>query len=276
VFLVDARSRKVLARRAFRGLTIGSAAVPGGRAIALAPAKGIGPVRILLVDAAARLRTIVVSGIEAGGTEGGRRGRFLTPGLAVDPDSGRVFVVAADEPLVAEVEPASGAVRYHSLGASASKGNIDVWHRQAAWAGDGRIAVTGERWRPARGRRPPPPPEPFGLRMIDTSDWTMSTLDPRPTGFHVAGETVLAHGTRWFPSAKRRPEHTGLLAFDAAGAPAYRRFAGQDIALCGSRGNLGYVWIRRARTLHVIDLRSGHTLNRVRTGRRAPFLLSPT
>jgi hypothetical protein len=47
------------------------------------------------------------------------------------------------------VDLASGIVSYHSLGAGASKGNVDIWWRTAAWAGDGRIAVTaptGCRW----------------------------------------------------------------------------------------------------------------------------------
>ena len=227
------------------------------------------------MDGDARLRTIVLEGIRAGGTEARRRGRFLTPGLTVDPEGGRLYVVAANEPLVAELELTSGAVSYHSLGASASKGNVDVWYRQAAWAGDGRIAVTGERWRPARGRRPPPPPEPFGVRVIDTRDWSITTLDWRATGMQVAGDTLLATGTRWFPSGGRPAEYTGLLAF-AGGRPAFHRFAGRDVVLCGSRGNLGYVWVRRMRTVHVIDLRDGRTLREVSTGRRPPFLLSPS
>jgi hypothetical protein len=44
----------------------------------------------------------------------------------------------------------------------------------------------------------------------------------------------------------------------------------------GSRGDLGYVWVRRTRTAHVIDMSDGRTMNTIRTGRRVPFLLSPT
>jgi hypothetical protein len=47
------------------------------------------------------------------------------------------------------------------------------------------------------------------------------------------------------------------------------------VALLGSRGELGYVWVRRTRTAHVIDLKNGRTLNTIRTGNRVPFLLSP-
>jgi hypothetical protein len=271
---VDLTSRKAVARRAFTGLTVNAFAVPGGYAVALAPNRGVGPLRILLADAHGRIRTVELDGISAGGTEGEARGRVLTPAVTVDPAGRRLYVVGARGLLVAEVELASGAVSYHALGATAAKGNIDVWWRQATWAGDGRIAVTGERWRPGRGRRPPPPPEPFGLQVIDTSDWSVATLDPRPTQLHVAGDVILADGSRWF-GAGRAPEHTGLLAFDAAGRRAFTRFRGQDVALLGSRGRLGYVWVRRTRTAHVIDLRDGHTLNEIGTGNRVPFLLSP-
>ena len=111
--------------------------------------------------------------------------------------------------------------------------------------------------------------------MIDTRAWTISTFDRRPDTMHVAGETVLASGTRWFDGG-RRTRSTGLLAFDRAGSRAFTRFRGRQVVLLGSRGKLGYVWIRRTRTAHVIDMADGRTLNTIRTGRRAPFLLSPS
>jgi hypothetical protein len=55
----------------------------------------------------------------------------------------------------------------------------------------------------------------------------------------------------------------------------FSRFPGLPVALLGSRGELGYVWVRRTRTAHVIDLKNGRTLNTIRTGNRVPFLLSP-
>ena len=163
---------------------------------------------------------------------------------------------------------------YHSLGASASKGNVDVWWRTAAWAGDGRIAVTGDHWLPVGRRRAPDGPVPFGVRIVDTHSWTIDTLDPRPDTMHVAGDTVLAAGTRWFDGGRRRVS-TGLLAFGVDGERAFTRFRGRPVALLGNRGELGYVWIRRTRTAHVIDLDTGRTLHTIRTGNRVPFLVSP-
>ena len=265
---VDVATRNVVGRRGFGGRLINTFAVPGGFALALAPEGRIGPLRLLLADADGGARTVKVDGIPAGGNEAEDDARYLTPGIAVDPEGGRVFVVAVRVMLVAEVALTSGEVTYHSLGAGAAKGNVDVWWRQATWAGDGRIAVSGERFRPGRS------PLPFGVSLIDTTDWSIRTLDPRPSVMHVAGDTVLAYGTRWF-SDGRRSESTGLLAFDGDGRRAFVRFRGQDIATLGSRGRLLYAWVRRTRRLHVIDLRDGRTVNEVHTSRRIPFLLAP-
>jgi hypothetical protein len=270
---IDVRSKKVLARRAFSGWAGDALAVPGGLALPARPPRGLAPARIMLLDRSGGLRTIVLDGIQAGSDYDKPRGQVLTPAMTVDPESATLYVVAARGGLVAEVDLATGTVSYHSLGASASKGNVDVWWRIAAWAGDGRIAVTGDHWPLPRGRRSVGP-VPLGIRMIDTRSWSIATLDPRPDSMDLAGDTVLATGTRWFDGA-RRSESTGLLAFDADGRRAFTRFRGQSVALLGSRGRLGYVWVRQARTAHVIDLDSGRTLNRIRTGRRVPFLLSP-
>jgi hypothetical protein len=275
---VDAQSRKVVARRAYSGWTVNSVTVPGGLAVVLGPREGVGPVRVLLVDEHGGIRRIALEGIEAGAEyaePSDPSGQVLTPAVTVDRETNRLHVVAARGLLAAELDLVSGAVAYHSLGASASKGNVGVWWRHAVWAGDGRIAVTGTTWPPVRGRRPPAGPVPFGIRMIDTGTWTISTLDPRADTMHVAGDTVLAAGTRYF-DAGRRTESTGLLAFDDAGRRAYTRFRGRQVVLLGSRGGFGYVWVRRTRTAHVIDLASGRTLNTIRGGQRAPSLLSPT
>jgi hypothetical protein len=270
---VDVRTKRIVARRAFTGFAMNTLQVPGGLAMVLAPERGLGPLRIMLADADGGLRTIRVDRIEAGANYR-KGGRVVTPAVTVDPDGGRLYAIAGRGLLVAEVELASGAVTYHSLGASAAKGDIDVWWRTAAWAGDGRIAVTGDHWpRPRRGRAPIGP-VPLGVRIIDTTDWTIRTLDRRPDTIHVAGDTLLAAGTRFVDP--ERPRSTGLLAFDETGRRAFTRFRGVPVVLLGSRGRRGYVWIRRTRTVHVIDLSDGHTLREVRTGKRAPFLLTPS
>jgi hypothetical protein len=85
---------------------------------------------------------------------------------------------------------------------------------------------------------------------------------------------VLGAGTRFF-DPRRRSESTGVLGFDETGRRAFTRFPGRQVVLLGSRGGLGYVWIRRVRTTYVLDLDTGRTVNSIRTGQRVPFLLSP-
>jgi WD40-like Beta Propeller Repeat len=269
---VDARTRTVVARRSYSGWTVNTLPIAGGLALVLGPHEGVGPIRILVLDPSGGVRTINVDGIEAGANYD-ERGQVLTPAIAVSPDGARLYAVAARGLLVAEVELATGAVSYHSLGASASKGNIAVWWRAAVWAGDGRIALTGDHWPRPRGRLPDGP-IPFGVRVIDTRTWSIATLDPRPDTIHVAGETVLAAGTRYF-DAGQRTESTGLLAFDVTGRRAWTRFRGRPVALLGSRGSLVYAWVRRKHTAYVLDRDSGRTLHTIRTGIRVPFLLSP-
>ena len=274
IFWIDARTRKPLARRSFSGWAWDAVPVPGGLVLPLLPREGVGPLRLALADPQGALRIVELEGIEAGADYEEPGARALTPAVTADPESGRVYALAARGRLVAEVDLASGAVSYHSLGAGAAKGNADVWWRTAIWAGDGRIAVTGDRWVSERDGRLPGGPVPFGARIVDTRTWSMATLDPRPDSLQVAGDTVLAAGTRRFAGG-RGSESTGLLAFDRDGRRIFTRFRGLPVVLLGSRGELGYVWIRRRRTAHVIDLDRGRTLHTIRTGRRVPFLLSP-
>jgi hypothetical protein len=271
---IDVRTRRVLARRSVTGYTIGSFTVPGGLVLALSPDEGLAPLRIVILNATGGMRTIKLDGMEAGADHESWRGEALTPAVTVDPESGRLYAIAARGHLAAEVDLVTGAVAYHSLGAGASKGNIAVWWRQAAWAGDGKVAVTGQHWPRQSGRRLTDGPVPLGVRIVETADWSIRTLDSRTDTMDVAGDTILAAGTRFFDAGQRK-ESTGLLAFDEAGRRAFTRFSGIPVVLLGSRGPLAYVWIRRDLIAHVIDLDSGRTINRIRTGNRVPSLLSP-
>src|SRR5215204_6368030 len=114
---VDANTREVLARRAFSGWTADAIPVQGGLAVTLGPGEGTGPLRILVLDPNGGMRTIAVDGIRAGAGYAHRAGEVLTPAVTVDPDTGRLYVVAARGLLVAEVDLATGAVAYHSRGA---------------------------------------------------------------------------------------------------------------------------------------------------------------
>ena len=273
---IETTQRRLVARHTVAGRLGDARATERGHAVLVAPARGTGAARLVVADAAGGMRIVRLDRILAGfeGTMG--RGRYLKPALAVDRESGRAYVVAADSLLVAEVDVASGAVTYHPLGARATKGNVETLWRDAAWAGDGRLAVTGHRHpRPGR-RRTPPGPVPFGVSLIDTRDWSIRTLDTRPSLMQVAGNTILAHGTKWY-AGWRRGASTGLLAYDSSGRRAFSRFRGQDVLTLGSRARFAYVWVRPTRMLHVIDLRDGRSINVVpRLPRRVQDLLTPS
>lgn len=284
LLVLAAPGGRVLARRSFRGRRLADAATPLGLVMLVAPDQGIGPARILYAGVDGDLRTIEVARIRAGGNEGRRRGgRFRAPGLTVDPDAGAAYLVAAGPMLVARIDLASGAVEYHDLEAIgpakpavAAKGSVAAWSRHAIWLGDGRIAVTGHYEPPFRPGQRPPPPRPFGVRLIDTRDWTMRTLHPDAMFVYRTGERLLANGTVW-RAVGRPATRTGLLAFDLQGRRAFTRFRGADVSVVGSHGRLAYVWVRPTRMLHVLDLRSGDSLRRRRIGPgRVPFLFSAT
>ena len=264
ILWIDPARKRVLERRAYQGLMLEALAVPGGYALALAPESGIGPLRLLIAAADGSARSIELEGIVAGFHDGERRGRNLKPALTVDPVGGRLYAIAARGDLAAEVDLASGEVTHHALGAAAAKGNVDMWLRYATWAGDGRIVVSGERfpWT-RRGRRPP---EPFGASVIDTGDWSVATLDPRPNVAVVAWDAVLAHGVG-----------TGLLGFDPDGRRRFTRFPGKRVATLGGVDHLAYVWVWGDRDLHVIDVRDGRTVREMDLpgAKRIPFLLTP-
>jgi hypothetical protein len=284
LLVLAAPGGQVLARRSFRGRRLADAATPLGLVMLVAPDRGMGPARILYAGVDGDLRTIEVARIRAGGNEGRRRGgRFRAPGLTVDPAAGAAYLVAAGPMLIARIDLASGAVEYQELDAVgpagpavAAKGNVAAWLRYASWLGDGRIAVTGHYEPPFRPGRRPQPPRPFGVRLIDTRDWTIRTLHPDAMLIHRAGGRLLANGTVW--RAGGQPEtNTGLVAFDVQGRRVFTRFRGEDVTVLGSHGRLVYVWVRPTRMLHVLDLRSGDSLRSRRVGPgRLPFLFSAT
>ena len=283
--VVDPDTGAVSARSAIRGRLLSHAPFDGGMALLTAPERGLGPARLVLARASGSMRRVVLERIVAGGNEGARhRVRYRHPGLAVDPAGGRAYVVAAAARLlVAEVDMTSRRVSYRepvalaATGprATAAKGNLRVWSREAAWFGDRWIAMTGyDSFPTRRGRRFPPPIDPYGIRLIDTTGWTISTLHEGALQMHVAGDRLLAHGTTWH-ARSRRSTSTGLFAFDEAGRPAFARFPGKEVVPLGPHGNLSYVWVRQERALHVLDRRDGRTLRRIPArARDVPVLLS--
>jgi hypothetical protein len=287
IAVVDPDTGAVKSRRPIRGRLLSHAPVAGGIALLVAPERGLGPARLLLADVSGTMRTVRLGRIRSGGNEGARRRvRYRSPALAVDPARVQAYVVAStDSLLVAEVDLKSAAVTYREPTAApagrpraqAAKGNMRVVWREAAWLGGHSIAVTGNDTFPTRpGRRFGPPPKPYGLKLIDTKDWTVRTLDRRTDQAFVAAGRLLAHGGNWSPRRLKYTSSTGLLAFTEDGQRSFTRFAGRQVIVIGTHGDLAYVWVVPARELHVIDVRDGRTLRKMPArARNIPVLLSP-
>jgi hypothetical protein len=281
---------RVVASRPVGGRPWASEATSLGLVVLAAPGDRIGTATLVLADPEGALLRVPLGRIRAGFDEVGplRLAKQISPGLAVDAAGGRAYVVAANEPLVAEVDLASGAATYHELrgggGAPAvpvvAKGLAFGAFRTARWAGDGTIAVSGEltRTRPDRRRaagrlQTVMRTDPYGLRLIRTADWTATTLNPLLKSFTLAGDLLL--GMNGEPASLTGAEATGLVGYGSDGRRRFTRFraAGRawlrDVAW-------PYAYVREIsprRTL-VVDLRNGRTVGETGS-RRPPVLLVP-
>jgi hypothetical protein len=281
---------RVLASRPIGGRPWVSEATSLGLVVLAAPGDRIGTATLVLADPDGGLLRVPLPRIRAGFDEVGplRLARQMTPGLAVDPTDGRAYVVAANEPLVAEVDLATGAATYHELrggegapaGPVAAKGLAFGAFRTARWIADGTIAVSGEltrtrpdRRRAARRRRTVTRTDPYGLRLIRTADWAATTLNPLLKSFRLAGDLLL--GMNGEPAALTGADATGLVVYGSDGRRRFARFRGagrawlRDVAW-------PYAYVREIsprRTL-VVDLRNGRTVGETGS-RRPPVLLVP-
>jgi hypothetical protein len=210
VLAVDVKARRVVGRQRFNGVVQGYARLPRGLALVVTPANEIGRARLVVSDANAGLRAVILAEINAGfrqldDTDGsGPRMEQAVPGIAADPAGRRVYVVPGGGP-VAEVEVASLEVTYHRLGQSASPWQrLARWWappaeakilsgpwRNALWLGAGQLAVTGYDGS-AKGHHREIP---SGLELIDTRTWTVRQVDRHASSAVLAAGRLLAFGT---------------------------------------------------------------------------------
>lgn len=258
-----------------------------GIVVLAGPGDRIGSATLVLANPDGGLLRVPLPRIRAGFGEVDARqlARQVIPGLAVDGAAGRAYVVAANEPLVAEVDLANGTVAYHELcgggGAAAApvaaKGLAYGAYRTARWIGDGTIAVSGEVTRTspdgrraARRLRTVTRTDPYGLRLIRTADWTTTTLNPLFQSFTLAGGLLL--GMNADPASLGRADATGLVVYESGGRRRFTRFRGHGRAWLRDVA-WPYAYVREIsprRTL-VVDLRSGRTVDE--TGSRRPPVL---
>jgi hypothetical protein len=287
VVTVSVPDGRVVGSRRIGGRPWASEATSLGIVVLTGPDDRIGSATLVLANPDGGLLRVPLPRIRAGFDEVDPRrllARQVIPGLAVDGTAGRAYVVAANEPLVAEVDLANGAVAYHELrggggtaGPVAAKGLAYGAYRTARWVGDGTIAVAGEvtrsgpdSRRAARRRLTVTRTDPYGLRLIRTADWTATMLNPLFRSFTLTGELLV--GMNSDPTSLGDSKATGLVAYGTDGRRRFTRFRGDGRAwLRAAAWPYAYVRDISPRRTLVVDLRTGRTVGE--TGSRRPPVL---
>jgi hypothetical protein len=282
VAAVDAERRRLLRSTALPGDVVEVARAPGRLVVLLAPHGRIGTARLAVVDRQGGVRTVTLGGIRAGtkpGSPNDPSSSIVHPGLAVDPERGRAFVVPAGERL-SEIDLATLRVTSRDtserrslfarfarwLDPPAQAKSMNGPMREALWLGNDTLAVTGIDNSEATTREGTTRSTlPAGLRLVDTRSWTYRTLDAGVSTVSLARGVLLASGWSFRSNGTEAEEtHTGLIAYAPGGRELYRLFPEHGVSY-GSYAGRDYVtvWDPRARAL-LFDARTG------KTGRAVP------
>ncbi|MGH3031970.1 MAG: hypothetical protein ACRDNE_14645 [Gaiellaceae bacterium] len=239
----------------------------------------IDPARLGVFDVQVGLRDVPLARIRAGWIrEKSRRDETIdrrrSPGLAVDPEGGRAFVLDPDE-FVAEVDLSHLSVAYHDLRERVSLlGRLRNWLeptaradggggftgpvRHALWLGGGIVAVSGwdDRLVGAGGyleQRSTP----AGVTLVDTGDWTTRRIDDGASDIKLADGALLAYGSLWDGSVW---SGIGLRVYSRDGERPFKLFDGEPIFTVQAAGGYAYPQLENSCRGWVVDLHSGKIL----------------
>lgn len=283
VVVADPLSRRIVARHRLHGTLVGGNA----RVCLLGPVSSIGPSRIVAVDGDGRLRSAAVGRVRSGLLPGGETvdqiSRYRTPALTVARGGDRAVIVDPAG-LVAEIDLKSMAVRYRELGEPISLlGRLRNWleppahakasdgtARRAVWLGQHLVAVSGHDAHAGLGASGTVEQRdtPAGLRLIDTRNWTVRTLDREASAFTARHDVVLAYGAVW-DGDEQRFRGPGLTAYSRDGGFVFRVFRGEPVSWVQTAGRYAYAVVERGGPvldshLYVVDLVSGRVLRELR------------
>ncbi|MGH3042612.1 MAG: hypothetical protein ACRDNG_12905 [Gaiellaceae bacterium] len=252
----------------------------------ITPAQAMGSTRLLVFDADGRIRVVSLARIPSGSeadelARGLRVDRYATPGLAVDEEDGRLFVVSPHDDVIAEVDLASLQVSYHSLQREISllerlrdwiepsaeaKGASDGSARRAWWLGSGRLAVTGfnehaflDKEGTLQQRSTP-----AGLRLINTEDWSVRMLDAKASAAAVAGDTVLGFGS-YYQWESRQWVGAGVSGYSDDGDRRFHLFGNDPVWDVQVVGALAYAAFENSSRAALVDVASGRLVRMLDT-----------
>jgi hypothetical protein len=260
LLVVDPQARRIVQRKTIAGEPVAVESTRTELVALVAPPQGVGPSRLLVVDAGGGVRWAALGEIWAGrdvpeqeGAQSVARHRY--PGLAVDREGRRAFVVSTDGS-VASVDLQSLVVAHHTPSQPRSLlGRLRNWlepaarakasdgpRRQALWLGSGLLAVTGSDDHTftgadgTLGMRT----DPAGLRVIDTNTWTARRIDGSVSYVSRVGNLLLATGYSW-DSSLRRQGGFGLAGYALDGSKRFHVFEDRFLTQLRIFGDRAYV-----------------------------------
>jgi hypothetical protein len=253
---VDRSLMRVTRRTLVRGTLIDFERTATGLVLLVAPQYVIGPARLVIVDARARVREVELARVIAGWRSDEvdpSRGESRSPGLAFDPERAVAYVAGADG-VVAEI-PIGRAPRYHAVRGRYHK-TIAGWWRTAEWLGGGVLAVAGSDSADGRSSQP------SGVELVDTRRWTSRFVLPGATNVVRWRDGVLATGSPWDEATGAKPG-IGLVAIGRDGSERLRLLPGERAWVAGVTATRAYVAADGADLAYVVDLLGGRILTRV-------------
>ena len=292
---IDVGARRVLSRRALDGAVSAIARAPGALVVLLAPQNAIGAARVVVAAADGTIRSVPLDQVRAGWSwpqdSGGSDpvGTQRLPGVAIDPDGYRAFVLQPDGP-AAEIDLRALAVSYHELAAPRSAlARLAAWlqpaaeakglngpRRQARWLGGGLIALTGSDEQAAvkPNGQLSMTVSPAGVAIVDTRDWKLRMLDGGADAVAAADGYLLVTG-RTSTSESERSTGMGLAVYGPDGSARFRLFAGASAWIYAVLAGKAYVseGASDTPTIAVIELASGRVLDERHTDVPVPLLV---
>ena len=252
--VVDMLARRVTSRRELDG-ELWRAVAAGRRVVALlAPARAIGPARLLVVDGDGSLRQVRLVGVSAGFTpapddEG--TGRQASPGLALDPTGSQAVVVGLDTALSVDLETLRQTRKSNRRPARAAK-RIEGWSRHAVWLGGGLIAVVGRTLSFDGDRQGSAT---IGLQIQRLGSTEVRVLDKTAWGVIRSGDTFLGFGG------------TGLRGYWLDGTLRFELLRGRGTGYVQVAGRWAYVGTSNSTRFTIVDVRAGRVVGTAQTSK---------